>query len=499
MPTARLVTRDICKAFGPTIALGGVSFSAEPGQVHALIGENGAGKSTLMNVLAGALTADSGELLLDGAPYRPLGPTDARRAGVAMVHQELSLCPHLSVAENVLLGAEPSSFGLLRRAEMHQLTLDALAQVSDPARDTMLRPETRVSDLSPAGQQLVEIARAVSQTSCRVLILDEPTSSLAADDVKKLFTVIRTLREKGLAIIYISHFLEEVQEISDSFTVLRDGKTVGTGPMAGAKISEIVGMMAGREVQELFPRSLRTPGDAVIELEGLDGVEKPIGASLTLRRGEVLGIAGLVGAGRTELVRAIFGLDAVKGGSIKVMGVSGAASPASRFAQGVGLVSEDRKGEGLATALSIADNLTLSKMGGLGPTGLVLPSRQREVSRKWIDRLSIRTSGPDQAVRDLSGGNQQKVAIARLLYHDVDVFLLDEPTRGIDVGSKAQIYDLIDKLAVSGKAVLMVSSYLPELFGVCDRIAVMRRGRLGPARAVRDLTEHSVLMEATGS
>jgi ribose transport system ATP-binding protein len=499
LPTARLETRDIRKAFGPTVALGGVSFSAQPGEVHALIGENGAGKSTLMNVLAGALIADSGELLLDGQPYRPTGPLDARRAGVAMVHQELSLCPHLSVAENVLLGAEPASLGLIRWSEMHKLTLEALAQVSDPARDTMLRPETRVGDLSPAGQQLVEIARAVSQTSCRVLILDEPTSSLAADDVKKLFTVIRALREKGLAIIYISHFLEEVQEISDSFTVLRDGKTVGTGSMAGAKISEIVGMMAGRQVDELFPRSERTPGEVVIELDGLSGVQKPTGASLTLRRGEVLGIAGLVGAGRTELVRAIFGLDLVKSGTIKVMGISGPSSPSARFAQGMGLVSEDRKGEGLATALSIADNLTLSKLSGLGPPGLVLPNRQRDVSRKWIERLSIKTSGPNQSVRDLSGGNQQKVAIARLLYHDVDVFLLDEPTRGIDVGSKAQIYELIDKLAVSGKAVLMVSSYLPELFGVCDRIAVMRRGRLGPARAVGDLTEHSVLMEATGS
>jgi ribose transport system ATP-binding protein len=499
LPTARLVTRDIKKTFGPTVALGGVSFSAEPGQVHALIGENGAGKSTLMNVLAGALVPDSGDLLLDGEPYRPAGPLDARRAGVAMVHQELSLCPHLSVAENVLLGAEPASYGLLHRSEMRELTLAALAQVSDPSRDTMLRPETRVAALSPAGQQLVEIARAVSQKSCRVLILDEPTSSLAADDVKKLFAVIRALREKGLAIIYISHFLEEVQQISDSFTVLRDGKTVGTGSMAGVKISEIVGMMAGRQVDELFPRSARTPGEPVIELEGLDGVTKPHGASLTLHRGEVLGIAGLVGAGRTELVRAIFGLDPIKSGTIKVLGISGAASPAARFAQGVGLVSEDRKGEGLATSLSVADNLTLSKLRGLGPPGLVLPSRQREAARKWIDRLAIRTSGPQQDVRDLSGGNQQKVAIARLLYHDVDVFLLDEPTRGIDVGSKAQIYELIDKLAVSGKAVLMVSSYLPELFGVCDRIAVMRRGRVGAARAVGELTEHSVLMEATGS
>jgi ribose transport system ATP-binding protein len=494
----RLVARDVRKAFGPTVALGGVSFSVEAGQVHALIGENGAGKSTLMNVLAGAIGPDAGELLLDGAPYRPSSPLDARRRGVAMVHQELSLCPHLTIAENIALGAEPSRFGIVCLAETRRIAESALARVADLSkRDLPL--DAIVGDLSPAAQQLVEIARALSQSSCRVLILDEPTSSLAAADVDRLFSIVRALRDQGLAVIYISHFLEEVQRIADAFTVLRDGHTVGSGAMAGARIGDIVGMMAGRAVTSLFPRSDRKPGEVVLEVTDLAGVEKPSRASLSLRRGEVLGIAGLVGAGRTELARAIFGLDRVKSGVVKVLGVVGPSSPGARLERGMDFLSEDRKGEGLATALSIADNLTMSKLRGMGPFGLVVPSRQREVSRRWIERLGIRANDAEQPVGELSGGNQQKVALARLLYHDADVFLLDEPTRGIDVASKAQIYELIDKLASSGKAILVISSYLPELFGICDSIAVMRRGQLGEARPVRDLTEHGVLMEATGS
>jgi ribose transport system ATP-binding protein len=495
---ALLIIRDVRKAFGPTQALGGVSLSAEAGQVHALIGENGAGKSTLMNVLAGVMKPDSGEILLEGKPYRPSGPVEARAAGVAMVHQELSLCPHLTVAENIALGNEPSRFGIVQGKKMRAFAQAALAQVADPSHHA-LRPETRVSLLSPAEQQLVEIARAVSVASCRVLILDEPTSSLAREDVERLFGVIRTLRAQGMTIIYISHFLEEVERIADAFTVIRDGKTVGSGLMKGIKRSEIVSMMAGREVEQLFPRSARTSGEVVVSLENLAGVEKPSSASLELRRGEVLGIAGLIGAGRTELLRAVYGLDAVRSGRVKLLGLEGPASPARRWAQGVGMVSEDRKQEGLATGLSVADNLTLSKLRGLGPRGFVLPKRQSEAAARWMERLKIKARDPEQPVRELSGGNQQKIALARLLYHDVDVILLDEPTRGIDVGSKAQIYELIDQLAASGKAVLMVSSYLPELLGVCDRIAVMRRGRLGEARPVAELTEHSVLSEAVAS
>jgi len=280
--------------------------------------------------------------------------------------------------------------------------------------------------------------------------------------------------------------------------VLRDGRTVGSGDARQAARAEIVRMMAGRQMDQLFPRSAHTPGEVVLELDGVGGVVKPDWASLTLRRGEVVGIGGLMGAGRTELLRAVFGLDPVRSGTIRVAAWTGRATPRQRLAQGVGLLSEDRKAEGLALSMSLADNTTLSRLTGMGPAGFIWPSRQHAAAARWIDRLRIRCRSSRQAVSELSGGNQQKVALARLLHHDVDVFLLDEPTRGIDVGSKAEIYALIDELALAGKAILIVSSYLPELLGVCDRVAVMHRGRLGATRPASELTEHAVLMEAMG-
>ena len=492
----RLEVKGARKAFGATTALDGVDLSVAEGEIHALVGENGAGKSTLLKILAGAIPMDAGEILLDGAPYRPRRPEDARAAGVAMVYQELSICPHLTVAENILLGVEPARFGFVDRAELARRAALVLAQLT-VAGEAPLDPGARAADLSPAALQRVEIARALAQGSCRVLILDEPTSSLAAADVERLFEVLRKLRDRGAAVLYVSHFLEEVQSIADAYTVLRDGRTAGAGAMEGTEPAKLVERMAGRAVDTLFPRSEHEPGEAILDISDLAGVRKPARASLTLRRGEVLGIAGLVGAGRTELLRAVFGLDPVRRGTVKVGAYAGPASPARRLAQGVGMLSEDRKGEGLATGLSIADNLTLSTLARLGRAGFVSAPRQRQATRGWIDSLSIRCQGPDQRAGDLSGGNQQKVALARLLHHDVDVFLLDEPTRGIDVGSKAQIYALIDRLAVEGKAVLLVSSYLPELLGVCDRVAVMRRGELGPARPARGLDERAVLLEAT--
>jgi ribose transport system ATP-binding protein len=490
----RLSVRGARKSYGPTRALDGVDLDVAPGEIHALVGENGAGKSTLLEILAGSLALDEGEIRLDGAPYRPRDPEDARRAGVAMVHQELSLCPHLTVAENVLLGALPTRFGFVRRAEMVRRAAAVLAPIA-----ASLDPGALVGELAPAEQQLVEIARALAQASCRVLILDEPTSSLAAADVARLFDVLRRLRAEGVTVLYVSHFLEEVKALADGYTVLRDGRTAGSGRLEGTSVSAIVEQMAGRAVDALFPRSERAPGEVVLEIDALAGLQKPDDVSLALRRGEVLGIAGLVGAGRTELLRAIFGLDPVRRGKVKVGAFTGPASPARRLGQGVGLLSEDRKGEGLAAGLSIADNLTLSTLDRLGPAGLVLRERQIAATRRWIDKLGIRCQGADQPASGLSGGNQQKVALGRLLHHDVDVLLLDEPTRGIDVASKAQIYALIDEVALAGKAVLLVSSHLPELLGVCDRVAVMRRGKLGPARPARELSEHTVLMEATGA
>jgi len=494
MGTPRLLVDRVSKRFGPTVALDGVRLEAAAGEVHAIVGENGAGKSTLMRVLSGAIAADDGSVQLDGSPYRPRHPIDARRHGVATVYQELSLAPHLTVTENILLGVEPSRHGLLRLGQMRRAATAALAEL----QRAEIPLDARAGDLPVALQQLVEIARALAQAGTRVLILDEPTSSLAEDDVRHLFKVVAALKARGLTILYISHVLEEVQAIADRYTVLRDGRTVGTGPVAGTPASDIVRLMAGRQMAELFPRSAHTPGEVVLDLDDVAGVRKPASVSLALRRGEVLGIGGLVGAGRTELLRGVFGLEPVRRGTIRVGTYSGWAPPHRRLAQGVGLLSEDRKSEGLALALSLADNVTLSKMDAMGPAGTVLPGAQQAAAAKWLERLRVRCRDARQPARELSGGNQQKVAIARLLHHDVDVLLLDEPTRGIDVASKADIYTLIDELARTGKAILLVSSYLPELLGVCDRVAVMHRGRLGPARPVAGLTEHDVLMEAIG-
>ncbi|HEY8090076.1 MAG TPA: sugar ABC transporter ATP-binding protein, partial [Polyangiaceae bacterium] len=338
-------------------------------------------------------------------------------------------------------------------------------------------------------------ARAAGGT-LRVLVLDEPTSSLGAADVDRLFGLVRDLAAGGTTVLYVSHFLEEVARIAARFTVLRDGKTVlAGGDVAATPMNDIVRAMAGRDVDSAFPRTPRSAGEVVLSARDLAGSALPVAASFELRRGEVLGIAGLVGAGRTELLRVLFGLDRVASGEIRVGTAAGPASPARRLAQGIGFASEDRKGEGLATSLSVADNLTLSR---LGPSGFALPSRTRADAARWIGELSIKCSGPAQPVVELSGGNQQKVQLARLLHHGVDILLLDEPTRGIDVGSKAQIAGLVDGLAASGKAVILVSSWLPELLGMADRIAVMTRGRLGPARPVGECTETGLLAEAVG-
>jgi ribose transport system ATP-binding protein len=485
----------VAKAFGATAALDGVDLSVRGGEVCALVGQNGAGKSTLMAILAGALAPDRGGMRLDGAPYAPRDPLAARRAGVAMMYQERSLAPHLSVMENIVLGVEPVRRGIVQRDRMRALAAAPLGELGH----TDIEPDAIVADLSPAAQQLVEIARALA-VGCRVLVLDEPTSSLGQADVKALFALIGRLKARGIAIVYISHFIEEVKNVSDRFVVLRDGRNAGSGETAGASPADIVGLMVGRALDELYPRGARAPGAPVLHLEHV----LPGEATLTLRRGEILGIAGLLGAGRTRLMRAIFGLEPVRRGAVIIGAFSGAATPHDRWRQGVGLLSEERAGEGLALGLSVADNMTLTRLEPLGPAFTVLPARQRAAASRWIDDLGIRCADTRQPAGELSGGNQQKVAVARLLHHGADVFVLDEPTRGIDVGSKAQIYKLMDTL-VRGSgvprkvAILLVSSYFPELLGVCDRIAVMTRGRLGPARPVEEWTEHSLLMDASGA
>jgi ribose transport system ATP-binding protein len=497
--TPRVSLQGLTKSYGSSAvpALDGVDLEAAPGEVHAVLGENGAGKSTLLKVLAGIAPADAGRMQLDGAPWAPRGPFDARARGLAMVHQELALCPHLDVAANVALGIEPARFGVVRARETALLVGEALARAFGERR---VDAGTRVSELSVADRQLVEIARALATAraaggALRVLVLDEPTSSLGGADVERLFALVRGLAEAGTTVLYVSHFLEEVARLAARFTVLRDGRTVGAGDVATTPMTDVVRMMAGRDVASVFPRSARKPGEVVLAARDLAGARLPLEASFELRRGEVLGIAGLVGAGRTELLRVVFGLDAVARGELRVGALGGPASPWARLAQGVGFASEDRKGEGLATSLSVEDNLVLSR---LGPSGPGLPARTRAAATRWIAELSIKCAGPEQRVVELSGGNQQKVQLARLLHHEVDVLLLDEPTRGIDVGSRAQIAALVDALAARGKAVLLVSSWLPELLGMADRVAVMRRGRLGAARPVAECDEATLLGEAVG-
>lgn len=495
---AQFEMRGVRKAFGATIALDGVDLAVRGGEVCALVGQNGAGKSTLMSILAGATTPDAGSMTLHGRPYAPKDPREARKAGVAMIYQELSLAPHLGVAENIALGVEPvragtiGAFGMLDRGMMRHNARAALEQLGHAE----IPVDAPVGNLPPAAQQLVEIARALAIGS-RVLVLDEPTSSLAHADVRKLFDLIGRLKQQGIAIVYISHFIEEVTQVSDRFVVLRDGRNAGGGSTSPTSGGEIVGLMVGRTVDEMSRSRARTIGEPVLQVESLapEGLQP---ASLTLHRGEVLGIAGLLGSGRTPLLRGIFGLDAVKGGSVKLGLHLGPFAPADCWRHGMGMLSEDRIAEGLATNLNIADNMTLTRLEGPARGFFVSPAQQRQRTRHWMQRLDIRATGPSQEVSRLSGGNQQKIALARLLHHDVDVLVLDEPTRGIDVASKAQIYKLIDEL-VSGsqKAVLIVSSYFPELLALCDRIGVMSRGRLGAARPASEWTEHALVLEAS--
>jgi ribose transport system ATP-binding protein len=490
-----LAMRGVVKSFGPSRALDGVSLDLAPGEIHALIGENGAGKSTLMKILSGAYRPDAGTMTLGGVPYAPRGPREARERGVAMIYQELTMAPHLSVEANVMLGKERVTAGVVRRGEHRRLVAGTLELLEHPE----IRPDAIAGRLSVGAQQLIEVARALV-SDARVIVFDEPTSSLTERDAERLFAVIERLRDRGLAIVYISHFLEEVRRVAGRYTVLRDGRTVASGAMAGTRLTTIIAAMVGRDLTEMFPRVPHEPGAPVLELSAVAGKTGVKRADLTVHRGEILGIAGLVGAGRTELMRAIFGLDPVRSGQVRVRGVSGrVASPRRRIAQGLGFLSEDRKEEGLALIRSVEDNLSYPALGDYARLGWLNLKQRRVAVREWMTRLRIKAAGPAQAIGNLSGGNQQKVALARLLHQRADVLLLDEPTRGIDVGSKAEIYRLIGTLAAEGKAVVMVSSYLPELFGVCDRLAVMTRGVLSAARPVAEWTEHSVMEVATGA
>jgi ribose transport system ATP-binding protein len=498
MPIA-LSLKDIRKSFGPTVALDGVDLELRAGEVHALIGENGAGKSTLMNVIAGALKPDGGTMQIDGETYSPASPLDARTHGIALIHQELSLCPHLSVAENVLMGIESSRFGWLDREKLNARTSEVLRTF----HHADIRPEKRVGELSVAARQIVEISRALAARA-RIILMDEPTSSLQRDDVAHLFTLIRRLSSEGISVIYISHFLEEVRQIADRFTVLRDGRSVATGDISTTSDDDLIAKMVGRAQQNLFParKTINATHETILEVRNLAAPPLLKDASFDLRRGEILGIAGLMGSGRTPLLRAIFGLEPPASGTISVNKKSlpsGRSTPAMRLIEGVGYLSEDRKGDGLTLNQSLSDNVTVTKLDTCSRWGWLDLSAQRRQAEKLVNALKIKTRSVQQPAGALSGGNQQKVVVARLLHQDADILLLDEPTRGIDIGSKAQVYETIAECTVQNKAVLMVSSYLPELFGMCDRLAVMSRGRLSEVKPIDRWTPESVLQVAVGT
>ncbi len=485
-----LAIDGVRKRFGANEVLRGVTFEVARGHVHALLGENGAGKSTLVRILVGLETADAGTVRVAGAPYIPgdIGPARAREAGIVMVPQERTLCAHLTVEENVVLGVEPGKLGVVDAKSARELAADAVRTVVGDAKRVPL--DVRAGELSVADQQLVEIARALvaGKGKLSVLVLDEPTASLGKDDAVRLFERVRALKETGIAVILVTHFLADVRAHADRYTVLRDGKVAGEGDPRETEPQRIVHEMLGRELEAARDEAARgyrgeAPKEAevLLEVEELAGEKKPERASFVLRRGEILGIAGLVGSGRTELFRAILGLDARRRGRVRVSAK-----------RGVGLLSEDRGGEGLMLGRSIAENVTLTRGGPL----FVAPSATLAQGAKWIAELSVRASGPEQRTGDLSGGNQQKVQIARLLREDYDVLLVDEPTRGIDVASKAQVLGLLRELAKKGKAIVLVSSQLDELVTTCDHVAVLKNGVLGAPRPVAQWTEEKLLVEA---
>lgn len=499
-----LVLEGVAKRFGPTQALDGLDLEIRSGECLALVGENGAGKSTLLKILSGQYRPDSGSIRFEGLPFEPGGPRDARRQGVAIVHQELCLAPHLSVEANILLGREPNRLGFTRGGKARTIVRAILAELDHGD----LNVDQPVGSLSPGLRQIVEIARALA-SDARVLLLDEPTSSLTEADTNRLFRLIESLKARNLAIVFISHALEEVERVADRIAVLRDGQLIRVAIKNEWDRGSMIGAMVGRTIDDLYPQRPESGGPSTIEapaseffaLEATEfaGYRLPHRVSLRIGRGRILGIAGLIGSGRTETCRALMGLDRTRRGELRLGGevVRPWATTRQRIRRGLGLLSEDRAGEGLALARTVEENMLYSTYGRDARCGLIRSGKSRERARSWVGRLGIKCRDVHQSIRDLSGGNQQKVALARLLEQQGEVLILDEPTRGVDVGAKVEIYRLIRDEAERGRAVLLISSYLPELFGLCDELAVMREGRLSPVRPISEWSQEQVMHWAT--
>lgn len=489
----RLQAFGVSKSYGATRALHDVQLNVAAGEIHALLGENGAGKSTLVKILCGTEHPDHGLIFLAGQPYAPADPLAARREGVSIVCQEPTLAGDLTVEENLVLGAEPARRGWIDRDQRRKMARSALAELD--SEDIPLT--ARANSLTTATLLRVEIARALLADP-KVLILDEPTRALSHYETGPLFEAIRRMAARGVSILYISHFLEESQAICTHYTVLRDGESVASGAMPDESRAGLIRLMAGCDVPENYPRSQRYQGKPLLELKRVSGQRSPLRIDLTLHEGEILGLAGLDGAGRSETLRAVFGLAKVREGEIwRGRKRSRWGSPPRRLRAGIGLAGEDRMA-GILPSLSIADNLTLSCLRRFSLLGFLSQDRQEFAALDWMEKLRIRARNPRQVAEELSGGNQQKVILARLLLHHATVLLLDEPTRGIDIRTKLQIHEIIAAIAKQGKGILLVSSDPAELLGLCDSIALLRQGRLVEMRPACEWTEAEIISTAMG-
>jgi rhamnose transport system ATP-binding protein len=491
---ARLEVHDVTKSFGAVAAVQGVSFPLYPGEAHALVGENGAGKSTIVKMLAGVHRPDTGTLRVDGVDVDFAGPGDAKAAGIAVIYQEPTLFPDLSVAENIAMGNQP----LTKLRQLDRKTMHANAERLFHRLGVPLDPTRPARGLSIADQQLVEIAKALS-SEARVLIMDEPTAALSAVEVERLFTVVRALRDEGAAIMFISHRFEEVTALCQRVTIMRDGKHVATELVADLSVDDMIRRMVGRDLSALFPKQDVEPGEVVLEVEGLsrEGVFKDI--SFSVRAGEIVALAGLVGAGRSEVMQAVFGVDPYDSGTVKLHGRRlKKGSPRAAMSAGMALVPEDRRQQGLVMELSIERNVTLPRARKLARLGLLFGGSERAHAANWTQKLQTKLGRLSDAVGTLSGGNQQKVVLAKWLATGPKLLIVDEPTRGIDVGTKAEVHRLMSSLAADGLAVVMVSSELPEVLGMADRVIVLREGRVAASLSRAEATEESVMYAAMG-
>jgi rhamnose transport system ATP-binding protein len=489
-----LELRSISKSYGGVQALTDVSFSIERGTVHALVGENGAGKSTLVKIITGVVGHDSGELLFDGRPVWIGDAQTAHKLGIVAMYQEPTVFPDLSVAENVFAGRHPRS--ALRTVDWRAMESDAMRILDELGVD--FGPDTPVRGLGVADRQLLEIAKALS-TDARLLIMDEPTAALSPNEVENLFVTVRKLRDRGVAVIYISHRLEEIGTLADTVTVLRDGRHIATRPAAELTHAEIIRLMVGRSLDALFPKEEAQIGDVVFKANGLGRRGIFGNVSFELRRGEIVGLAGFVGAGRTEVARSIFGVDPLDSGRIEIEGRSfRPRSPRAALRRGLAYLPEDRLHEGLVQPMTISDNVSMAVLEQLTTLGFLRPRSERALAERFMAQLSIKATSPAQVVRSLSGGNQQKVVLGKWLAAEPRILILDEPTHGVDVGTKADVHRTISHLATQGLTILLISSELPEILGMSDRILVMREGQLVAELSREEATQERVIQAAAG-